>query len=354
MNIPLHDKVANDSRRTGTIHAMNRFALAAAASLALVFAPSALAQGPVDSQGPADELVQGTPAPADVRIALKNVNGSRVQVGSKVVGVGYVRPFVPDQEVRVWVARANSEIMVKRQPIRSVSGKDQGRFKIRSKRLIEDGAYRIRAKKEASPNQDGFQEESKKVGISYPDLDPGMRNNAVGLFNDLLDEEGYYTSNGSSYAAATERAVLAFRKVNRMGRTVNATPSIFRTLAAGKGGFNLKYPNAGKHVETDLSRQVMVLADGGEAKHIFHISSGTAATPTIQGHHVFTRKQYGTNSLGMVHSVYFGPTNRGYATHGYKSVPTYPASHGCLRNPIPNSLFIYNWINIGDDIWVYP
>ena len=39
---------------------------------------------------------------------------------------------------------------------------------------------------------------------------------------------------------------------------------------------------------------------------------------------------------------------------GYKSVPAYPASHGCLRNPIPNSLFIYNWIDIGDDIYVYP
>jgi lipoprotein-anchoring transpeptidase ErfK/SrfK len=98
----------------------------------------------------------------------------------------------------------------------------------------------------------------------------------------------------------------------------------------------------------------MVLADTGKPKHIFNISSGTAATPTIQGHHTFFRKDYGTNSLGMVHSVYFGPTNRGYATHGYKSVPNYPASHGCLRNPIPNSRFIYNWIDLGDDIWVYP
>ncbi len=98
----------------------------------------------------------------------------------------------------------------------------------------------------------------------------------------------------------------------------------------------------------------MVLADNGKPKHIFHISSGTAATPTIQGKHTFFRKEYGTNSHGMVHSVYFGPTNRGYATHGYKSVPNYPASHGCLRNPIPNSLFIYNWINLGETIYVYP
>ena len=44
----------------------------------------------------------------------------------------------------------------------------------------------------------------------------------------------------------------------------------------------------------------------------------------------------------MYYSVY---CNRGYAIHGYHSVPPYPASHGCVRNPIPESIFIYNWID---------
>ena len=52
----------------------------------------------------------------------------------------------------------------------------------------------------------------------------------------------------------------------------------------------------------------------------------------------------------MYYSVYF---IRGYATHGYDPVPTYNASHGCLRNPIPDSKFIYNWIDLGDSIYVY-
>jgi hypothetical protein len=302
---------------------------------------------------PAAYAEQGAPKRAKVRIALKNVDGDRVPVGKKVLGVGYVRPFVPRQEVKVWVSRANNQIEAKRQPIRRVKGKNQGRFKIRSGRLIEDGAYRVRARKKPSPRQEGFQAESRKVGIAYPDLDPGMRNNFVGLFNDLLRDEGYHTSNGDGYGAATGRAVLAFRKVNGMARTQNATPSIFRTLANGNGGYNLRYPGAGKHVEVDLSRQVMTLANGGRPQHTFHVSTGSAATPTITGRHNFTRKEYGTNSKGMVHSVYFGPTNRGYATHGYRSVPNYPASHGCIRNPIPDSLFIYNWISIGNDIYVY-
>ena len=52
----------------------------------------------------------------------------------------------------------------------------------------------------------------------------------------------------------------------------------------------------------------------------------------------------------MVNSIYF---IRGYAIHGYASVPNYPASHGCLRIPIPNSRFVFDWINLGDRIFVY-
>jgi lipoprotein-anchoring transpeptidase ErfK/SrfK len=95
---------------------------------------------------------------------------------------------------------------------------------------------------------------------------------------------------------------------------------------------------------------VMVLADGGEAKYVFHVSTGAPATPSDRGHFRFYSKDPGYNSIGMFYSVYY---NRGEATHGYHSVPTYPASHGCIRNPIPDSIFIYNWIDLGDKMYVY-
>ena len=42
----------------------------------------------------------------------------------------------------------------------------------------------------------------------------------------------------------------------------------------------------------------------------------------------------------MVDSNYF---IRGYAIHGYPTVPTFTASHGCLRVPIPDAMPIYDW-----------
>ncbi len=170
------------------------------------------------------------------------------------------------------------------------------------------------------------------------------------LFNRLLRRQGYYVSVGKGYGEPTKRAVMAFRKVNGMSRNFDATTTMFRRLADGKGGYRLKYPGQGRHVEVDISRQVMVLADHGRAQHIFHVSTGAPATPTIRGHFRFYRADPGFNSLGMYYSVYF---RGGYAIHGYHSVPPYNASHGCIRNPIPNSRFIYNWVSIGMSIFVY-
>jgi lipoprotein-anchoring transpeptidase ErfK/SrfK len=71
----------------------------------------------------------------------------------------------------------------------------------------------------------------------------------------------------------------------------------------------------------------------------------------VLGTYHFYSKTIGTNSEGMVDSNYF---IRGYAIHGYYDVPTYNASHGCLRVPIPNAAEIYNWIRLGDAITVEP
>ena len=45
-------------------------------------------------------------------------------------------------------------------------------------------------------------------------------------------------------------------------------------------------------------------------------------------------------------------TDTGICMHS-GNLPGYPASHGCIRNPIPDSIFIYNWIDLGDKMFVY-
>jgi hypothetical protein len=172
------------------------------------------------------------------------------------------------------------------------------------------------------------------------------------LFNDSLVKEGYYIGrNASSRLTVGSRlAIVAFRKVNNMARNSQYKPVIFRKLLMGQGEFRPRY-HSGHHVEVDISRQVMALVNGDDVVATFHVSTGKSSTPTVRGTFHFYRKEPGTNSHGMYMSVYF---IRGYATHGYPSVLMHEAaSHGCVRNPIPFSVYIYNWIHLGDAIHVY-
>ncbi len=322
-----------------------RLCLAVASSAALTaFAPSiASAQEP----NGADARAQ---APAKISIKINGLKGGKAKVGDKVEAVAKIAPFVPHQRVTIRLGKGGDTVAKRTPYVRQVKGKKFGRVKLESKALLESGKYRVRVSKSSTGQQAGGSAKSKKFSLKYIDLDPGDRGPAVKLFNELLRDQGYFNTDKNNYGSHTQRAVMAFRKVNGMARNFNADPGIFKKLASGKGGFKAKYPNAAKHTEVDISKQVMALVSGGEVKYVFHIATGAAATPSDQGSFTYYRKDPGFNSLGMYYSVYY---NRGEATHGYHSVPPYPASHGCIRNPIPDSVFIYNWIDLGDKMYVY-
>jgi len=162
---------------------------------------------------------------------------------------------------------------------------------------------------------------------------------------------GYVTGAKGVYDARTARAVLAFRKVTGMARTQDATEDVFRKLAHGAGRYPVRFPKHGHHVEADLSLQVLALIDGSKVQRIYPISSGKPSTPTVLGSYRVYSKTPGTNAKGMVYTSYF---HGGYGIHGYAEVPTFAASHGCLRTPVPDAVPIFNWIKYGDYVDVYP
>ena len=308
--------------------------------------PSASAAAPAE-RGVA---AKGELRPSDVSLRLKGVRGGRLTAGNKLTVAGTLRPYAKGEKVTILLTRGKKTVLRKTEKVKAKGkGSSLGQFSL-SKRIVKPGRYSVQAIHKKSKTLAGSKDRSGTFKMRYPDLGPGSDGDVVKAFNHLLANLGYVNDEGSKYDSATGRAVLAFHKVNNLPRTEKATSGDFKKLAKGKGGYDLKWPEGGKHVEADLSRQVMVLAKGDEVDEIYHISSGAPATPTILGKFNFYRKDAGYNSLGMYYSAYF---IRGYATHGYHSVPDYPASHGCLRNPIPDSVHIYNWIDIGDPIYVY-
>jgi hypothetical protein len=327
---------------------MNRGRTAIATTLGCAMALALPPAAGAASDGPGAE----EPRKARVGVEVRGLDGSRARVGKRVTVVGKVRPFVRGDRLEVVLMRGGKVVERRRSKVRPVPGKKNvGRVRLRSKRLEKHGSYKGRATHKRSRRLGPDRDSTRSFRLSFPDLRYGDRGTAVRVFHKLLRRAGYGNApGGREFKSASGRAVHAFRKVNGMSRSERATSRVFRTLAAGKGGFKLRYPGAGKHVEVDLSRQVMVLAKGRRPRYTYHISSGAPSTPSAQGKFHFYSKDPGYNSIGMYYSVYY---NGGEATHGYQSVPDYPASHGCIRNPVPDSVFIYNWIDLGDPIWVY-
>lgn len=309
----------------------------------LMLAPAAVAQTP--SAAPA--------APAAATLTAKVGSGLTykgrpyVVKGDLVTVTGALKPYVAGQRVRVALYSHGKKIS---QDTANVGSGGAYTAHVRAKR---DGALALRAFHDATADQAKAQSRRVPLAAIVPSAHIGSHGTNVKLLQVGLSRLGYVTGHSGSFGDATARSVIAFRKVNKMARITSAKKTIFRMVFAGEGTFKLRYPNAGpngKHVEFDWSRQVLALAKGGKAVRIYHASSGKPSTPTVFGTFHFNRRQPGTNHLGMVWTTYF---YGGYAIHGYHSVPTYAASHGCIRVPIPNAHSIYKWLNLGDTIFVY-
>ncbi len=267
--------------------------------------------------------------------------------GQQVVAVTKVKPFVAGQVAVLEVIRGGKVVARRKAEIRRSKGKGQAVFRLKARR---SGKFALRAGHRATAQQAAFRTQKVRLVAAKFRAGAGERGAKVILLQRGLKRLGFAVPVSGLYDAGTARAVTAFRKTNRMSVDGYAIPAVYARVFRNRGAFKPRHPRAGRHVEFDWSRQVLALIDHGRAKRVYHASSGTAATPTVFGAFEFYRKEPGTNSLGMVQSNYF---IGGYAIHGYHSVPNYPASHGCIRVPIPNAYQIDSQIEIGQKIFVY-
>ena len=327
---------------------MRGLAITFALAWVLVFAPAALAQTPPLTPAPPTPPPAAQPQPGKVSISVKGGLATRklryVARGAAVRVAGRVKPFVAGQTVVLEVYRGVEVISRQQAPVRP-GGNVSFRFK-----TARRGLLRLVVRHDATAQQAAFASRPARVKAVILRAGKGSRGTKVVLLQRGLKRLGFAVPVSGRYGDGTARAVLAFRKTNGMGRTGFASARVYSLVLQRRGAFRLRYPKAGKHVEYDLSRQVLVLADRGRPQRVYHSSSGARATPTVLGSYRFYRKDFGTNAKGMVHSSYF---IRGYAIHGFKSVPNYPASHGCLRIPIPNALDVFRSIRLGERIFVY-
>ncbi|GAB3493175.1 L,D-transpeptidase family protein [Nocardiopsis coralliicola] len=99
--------------------------------------------------------------------------------------------------------------------------------------------------------------------------------------------------------------------------------------------------SSGEVVEIDLDSQLLMVVSDGDVEQVFSTSTGSGETYESEGRESVATTPTGSyqvfrevdswdpGPLGALYRPkYF---NGGIAVHGYTSVPTYPASHGCAR-----------------------
>ncbi|HUB98305.1 MAG TPA: L,D-transpeptidase [Solirubrobacterales bacterium] len=316
--------------------------LVAAACMLLL--PAAASAAPKAEKVPAKE-----PTPqATVKIEVEGLHGGSAPIWSTVPVSGTVSPYVPGEKVEV-VFYFNGHRLVARNVAVQKGPGETGTFED-SVILRQNGKYAVSAHHKATPELGGDTTVRKSWRVSFPSLHPGECGKVVKGFKRELAKMGYVSGGGSCFNGRLGREVLAYRKVNDMDRNQQAGAALVKRVYAGRGGFHLKFPNAGEHAEVSIPKQVLVLAKNGKPFAIYPVSTGKSSTPTITGHYSVYRLEPGTNSHGMVYSDYW---HNGYAIHGYAEVPNYPASHGCVRTFIADQPRIYEQLHLGEDVFVY-
>lgn len=184
--------------------------------------------------------------------------------------------------------------------------------------------------------------------VFFPRLNVGSHGPSVLALNEQLDR--LHIALGaidSSYGLDTRDAVVAFQKLHGLPRTGAVDGRVWRQLLTANVP-HARYP-FGDHVEVSKPLQVLFIVRNGKVALISHVSTGATGNTPVGRWHVYN-KTPGWLSDGMFDSSFF---LRGFAIHGYPSVPFYPASHGCVRLPVWLAPRIYGLVPYGSTIYIY-
>jgi len=227
----------------------------------------------------------------------------------------------------------------------NLPGGRDGRFRLRT-RAARAGRRCARVKLRANPGYAKLPARRRCIAIAAPALAAGSRGPAVRFLERRLDRLHYLLlDQNGSFGADTRDAVYAFQKVERLARTGVVGPTMWSVLARAR---TPRASRGGTHIEVHKPRQVLFEVHRGRVKHVVNTSTGLTGNTPVGRWRIY-HKDAGSNSLGMLDSLYF---TGAYAVHGYHSVPPYQASHGCARIPLWAAHGVYSRWNIGDTVYV--
>jgi L,D-transpeptidase catalytic domain len=283
-------------------------------------------------------------APVTVRVrAIVSVRMTNVRLFDTVKVRGEVEPARPGERVEVKLVLGDRVVDMKRAAM-GAGGGFTAQFEV-----PKPGRYRARASFKADDLRRGS-DTSRSDVTPLPALNSGDGGTFVRLLESRLVELDYRLADARDgrYDFRTADAVVAFHKVQGMARSFAVSSATWRRLADPRD----PHPRRtwqGFHVEVDQTRQVLYMVQDGEITDVLHVSTG-AGGATHDGTFRVHRKLAGYSANRLYYPSYFDGLR---ALHGWTEVPTYAASHGCVRIPYWNARWVYARVDYGDRVVVY-
>jgi N-acetylmuramoyl-L-alanine amidase len=148
----------------------------------------------------------------------------------------------------------------------------------------------------------------------------------------------------------TRGAVIAFEKWEGLTRDGVVSVTVLDRLAAATRPKPSKSGSTNPWIEINKSKQVLLFCKNGAVLYTLHVSTGSASVNIVTPSGTFSvyRKTLATSPMYLPMYI-----NGGVAIHGYYTVPTYAASHGCIRTENWAQDVIYPLTSVGTKAYVY-
>lgn len=173
-----------------------------------------------------------------------------------------------------------------------------------------------------------------------------------GLINRLKELKFHHSGAGDSYGWETSDAVMAFHKIFGPSRTYSITRDDFSRLMYASP-VRTRYALPTVHIEVNKSKQYAMIVKNGRAWRVIAVSTGATGNTPVGAFRILRKNPTTTTWLGpgilYRTMTFYG----GFAMHGYNPVPPYPASHGCVREPMWAADFFYDNSYVGERIYIY-
>ena len=107
------------------------------------------------------------------------------------------------------------------------------------------------------------------------------------------------------------------------------------------------------HIEIDKTRQILMIVKGGVPYGIIAVSTGRTGNTPVGTFHILWKAPSTSTWLGSAILWRTMDFHGNFAMHGYPEVPPYPASHGCVREPmwVANWTYVHSWV--GETVYIH-